>query len=114
MPDDRKEHRSHWHEGWLSVTFIFILIVTALSYPVLLAHGFGYELSIVMTMLIFIVLAALVVIIFAGLKTDQELRKRGIYDRARKSGKKLKDRLKSGRERRKTRKAQAKGGSKEG
>ena len=113
MPDERG-HRSHWHEGWLSVTFIFILIVAALSYPVLLSRGFGYELSIVMTMLIFVVLTALVVVIFAGLKTDQELRKHGVYDRARKSGSKFRARLKTAHERRKTRKAQAKGGSKEG
>lgn len=115
MPDsDRKEHKSHWHEGWLSVTFLFILIVTALTYPVLLAQGYGYDLSIVMTLLIFIVLSVLVIVLFAGLKTDQELRKHGIYDRARKKAGRMRDRLKSRRERRKSRKARAKGGSKEG
>ena len=113
MPDER-EHRSHWHESWLAVSLLFILLVTALSYPVLLSRGFGYELSIVMTMLIFIVLVAAVVVLFAGLKTDQELRKHGVYDRARKSGRKFRDRLKTAHRRRKTRKAQAKGGNKEG
>lgn len=113
MPDEDRR-RSHWHEGWLSLAFLFILLVTALSYPVLLSKGFGYELSIVATLLVFIILSVLVIVLFAGLKTDQELRRRGVYDRARKSGKKLKDRLKSAHARRKTRKAQAKGGNKEG
>ena len=113
MPDER-DHRSHWHEGWLAVSLLFILLVTALSYPVMLAHGFGYELSMAMALLLFILLVAVVVVLFAGLKTDQELRKRGIYDKARKSGRSIRTRLKEAHASRKTRKAQAKGGNKEG
>lgn len=109
-----KSRSAHWHEGWFSLSFIFILLVTALSYPVLLAQGWGYELSMVMVLLIFIVLVVITVSLFAGLKTNQELHKRGVYDRARKSGKRLKDHVRKGRENRKTRKAQKKGGNKEG
>lgn len=111
----KKEGKSaHWHEGWLSLSFLFVLMVTAFSYPVMLSEGFGYETSIVMSLLLFIVLSVAIIIIFAGLKTDQEMRKHGIYDKARKSGNRFGARLKQSRANRKTRKAQAKGGNKEG
>lgn len=108
MPDN--EQKKHWHEGWAAAALLFTVIVTALSYPVLLSHGFGYQLSLVMSLLIFIILGVVIIVTYAGLKTDQELRRHGIYDRAKAHGKRLRDRFR----RKSTRKAQAKGGNKEG
>ena len=91
MNEDRRTRKSHWHEGWFALTWLFILIVAALSYPVFLSEGMGYELSMLSVMLMLIVLTVAIVILFAGLKTDQELRRHHVYDRVRKKAKSAKE-----------------------
>lgn len=84
MNEDRRSHKSHWHEGWFALTWLFILIVSALSYPVFLSQGMGYELSLISVVLLLIILTVVTVLLFAGLKTDEALRRHHVYDRVRK------------------------------
>ena len=99
--EEHKEERKRrgFHEAWFSLYFLFVLIVSGATYPVLLGEGFGAGLAAGMVFVAFIALTVLGIVIYSGLKVDRELRKHGVYEKVRKNGKTVREGLKERRDR---------------